>query len=139
MLAQSFLSASDLGITAPQKDALMKVLVLLETGKLEYVPDYIERSYGSKEFTGHFNMDEWACKTGCGTIRCIGGTAAAISGNHDLFGDWSLMGPQSLRQLFAPPNPFEWSAISPSQAAIALRSYLTTGDARWDLATAGSV
>ena len=38
MLAQSFKTALELGIKDEQLDALQKVLVLLETGKLTHVP-----------------------------------------------------------------------------------------------------
>jgi len=39
--------------------------------------------------------------------------------------------------LFFPPFPMRmWERITPQQASTALRSYLTTGNPRWDLAVA---
>lgn len=136
MLAQNFKSASALGITEPQKEALMKTLVLLETGKLvhektdsAWFPDTGE------DFTGHFNMRQWnAAVHGCGTVACIGGTAELV-GKVSFQDDRSRMD-AALTNLFMPEPESSWNDITPTQAAIALRSYLTTGDARWDLAVA---
>jgi hypothetical protein len=135
MLMQNFKSAADLGITEPQKEALIKTLVLLETGRLEHSKafnfDYEEEP--DAVFSGKFNMRYWTEDSQCGTIACIGGTAELISGvkfpysHHD-----------GLRNLFQPSavRVGNWADITPAQAATALRSYLTTGDARWDLAVA---
>ena len=136
MLAQNFKSAADLGITEPQLSALQKTLVLLETQKVIHVPDFQVLGYQSKEYTGHFNMRSWRTKGDCGTVRCIGGTACAVSGNDSLFDNWERR--DDLHALFAPERDIygPWNDITPAQAATALRSYLTTGDARWDLAVA---
>lgn len=81
MLAQNFKSADELGITDQQKEALMKTLVLMETGRLIHV----ERP------------------------KVVSPDDGGVS---------------------------DWKTIIPAQAATALRSYLTTGDSRWDLAVA---
>jgi hypothetical protein len=136
MLMQNFKSAADLGITEPQLSALIKTLVLLETGKLVHVPaDDLRR--GPKTFTGHFNMDSWTWTGDCGTVACIGGTAEMVGGVN--FQGFTR--PKALTELFYPfdsnddgEHPF--SAITPAQAATALRSYLTTGDAKWSEAVA---
>lgn len=67
----------------------------------------------------------------CGTISCIGGTAELI-GNVN-FGVRTM--PEKLWALFYPraAGP-DWDRITPAQAATALRSYLTTGSAHWELA-----
>src|SRR5258708_1037630 len=80
MLAQSFLSADELQITEAQKDALIKTLVLMETGKLTYVEigDGFYQDTGT--FTGQFNMLHWNSAHDCGTVACIGGTAEMIGG-----------------------------------------------------------
>lgn len=132
---QNFKSAADLGITETQASALQKTLVLLETGKLRRVdscPDGAEM----KKFSGQFNMCNWSAAGDCGTIACIGGTA-------ELIGDVSFgyiydLNNNSLKELFLPStiSISSWDGITPDQAATALRSYLTTGDARWDLAVA---
>jgi hypothetical protein len=133
MLAQSFLSASDLGITEPQRDALMKTLVLLETGKLTHTKSSPIPSVVSK-FSGRFNMANWSASDECGTICCIGGTAEIISGVPFRF-----KSPPALMGLFyVQPRPrgIDWHDITPAQAATALRSYLTTGSANWAQAVA---
>ena len=140
MLAQSFKSAADLGITEPQLSALQKTLVLLETGKLTHVSvEDRELLRRSSTFTGHFNMDAWAWEVDCGTVCCIGGTAESVGGVK--FDAAHIRKMPHLNELFYPfsgdvphPHNFFYDGVTPSQAATALRSYLTTGDARWDLA-----
>lgn len=135
MLAQNFKSAADLCITEPQKEALVKTLVLLETGKLEYSKafnfDYDDEP--ANKFSGRFNMRYWTEHSDCGTIACIGGTAELISGVKFPYAHNA-----GLRKIFQPGAVFmeKWADITPAEAATALRSYLSTGDARWDLAVA---
>jgi hypothetical protein len=132
MLAQSFKSAAELDISERQKDALVKTLTLLETGKLVHVPNIPRKTipdYG--DFTGHFNMGYWR-EHGetCGTVCCIAGTAELVG--QVSFEDW--MDKPYLSELFGPAQIIsEWEKISVSQAATALRSYLTTGNANWPL------
>lgn len=141
MLAQNFKTAIDLGISEAQADALRKTLVLLETGKLQYFD--VSNLYNSqrfcghpREFSGHFNMETFGTRHECGTAACIAGTAELISGIKFV----GMDRPDALENLFygddASGNQLSLSEITPSQAATALRSYLTTGDARWDLAVA---
>lgn len=134
MLTQNFKTADELEITEPQFDALRKTLVLLETGKLVHVPSSSDGD-ARAHFTGHFNMCNWSAKHDCGTIACIGGTAELI-GNVS-FGHIYNHPDENLKDLFLPPfSGAKWSAITPTQAATALRSYLTTGDAKWHEAVA---
>jgi hypothetical protein len=139
MLAQNFKTAEELGISEAQKDALSKTLVLLETGKLKHTspPDDFTYLGGTESFTGQFNMNCWRHTfKECGSICCIGGTAELIGNVDFTFALGKLQG------LFYPPIEVvgtDWGRITPSQAATALRSYLTTGDARWDLAVAKSI
>jgi hypothetical protein len=130
MLAQNFKSADDLGITGPQHDALRKTLVLLETDKLTHV-EPLDGPADRGCFTGHFNMREWNTASTCGTVCCIGGTAELI-GNVK-FEPQGL--PEGLDELFF-PNAFRVEDVTTSQAATALRCYLTTGDAKWHEAVA---
>lgn len=140
MLAQSFLSADELSITEPQRDALQKVLVLLETGKLVHVPDRTLSFYeaqniilGSGEFSGEFSMATFGIRHTCGTAACIAGTAQLIAGVRFVGTDR----PEELSELFyADGSNLCLSDITPSQAARALRSYLTTGNANWTEAVA---
>jgi hypothetical protein len=134
MLAQSFKSAIDLDITQAQLSALIKTLVLLETGKLKHVPASSD-SDRIPNFSGHFNMCNWAANHDCGTIACIGGTAEMV-GEVSFGHIYNLHNiNRKLSELFLPPfNSKMWHSITTEQAATALRSYLTIGDARWDLA-----
>lgn len=133
MLAQSFLSHEQLGITEPQLSALQKTLVLLETGKLAHIPVTAKFASKSTNFTGHFNMAWWSNEHGCGTVGCIGGTAEMIG--EVKFARYHNN--KNLSELFEPYSlGDEWDDITPAQAATALRSYLTTGDAKWSEAVA---
>lgn len=145
MLAQSFKSADELGITEPQRDALMKTLVLLETGKLRHVPIYDDGGdlidqirhvvpLKARRFSYDFNMAEWSHPHSCGTVCCIGGTAEFVGGLELLSFDHGA--PAALKNLFY-PGSLRLSEITPAQAATALRSYLTTGDAKWREAVSG--
>src|SRR4051812_11997508 len=79
MLMQNFKAADDLGITEPQKDALIKTLVLLETNQLIYVErQRLQPGKQSDPFTGGFNMSYWHSLHDCGTAGCIGGTAEKV-------------------------------------------------------------
>lgn len=132
MLAQNFKTAADLGLADDEHSALIKTLALMDGGKLTHVhPDWLGR-YEERGFTGNFNMGWWEAGHTCGTAYCIGGTAEIV-GNVE----FPLCAEQSigLRNLFYPFGT-AMERITVEQAAIALRSYLTTGDARWDLALA---
>lgn len=132
MLAQSFMSAADLGVTEPQRDALQKVLVLLETGKLKHIPEkeinFIEPE--EDHFSGMFNMGWTTVGHSCGTVGCIKGNAELISGV-----ELSSYQNDALHELFYTVE-MNGRDITTSQAARALRSYLTTGDANWAEAVA---
>jgi hypothetical protein len=139
MLMQNFKSAADLGLTERQKAALMKTLVLLETGKLQHVrpSDQSTGDYRQDgKFTGHFNMGRWRAVEDCGTVCCIAGTSELIGGV--IFPTENYGKNHALKRLFWVNGFFgnDLSLITPAQAATALRSYLTTGEARWDLALA---
>lgn len=131
MLAQSFKPAAELGITEPQRDALCKTLVLLETGKLVHVPedDLSNARWDEPKFCGLFNMSHSWINADCGTVCCIKGTAELISGVD--FCPGKIL--EGLTVLF-----YCWGGGDPGteRAATALRSYLTTGDAKWHEAVA---
>lgn len=128
MLAQNFKSAADLALTEKQRDALIKVLVLLETGKLRHVGVDGHATFDRSKFDGFFNMSTWVAATkSCGTVACIGGTAELIAGEH-LFSYRDA--DDRLRELFTPCD-INWYTITTQQASVALRSYLTSGHANW--------
>lgn len=137
MLAQSFKSATDLGIRDEWWSALCKTLVLLETGKLEHslIDDGL-LSFDSK-FTGHFNMNTWRNVHSCGTCACIGGTAEMVGDvSFGKYWDHQDNLHPELYRLFYPGDHVTYRTVTPEQAAYALRSYLTTGSANWKTAVA---
>lgn len=150
MLAQNFMTAEALGITEKQRDALIKTLALMDSGKLSHTTSYgayhpQEREFpGSRAFTGHFNMSEWGYRFDCGTVACIGGTAELLAGER-LFSPMTMITltrthlPPFLQDLFYPAIGVlcdSWDEITVEQAAMALRSYLTVGHPHWELALA---
>ena len=122
----------ELGITEPQRAALVNTLELMETGKLRHIsaknvivaPGYIA-------FGGLFNMTYWIGydNYNCGTVACIGGTAELVGGVEffdSATDNLNLLFYPSLRVGSVHPNE-----ITVEQAARALRSYLETGRAEW--------
>lgn len=136
MLAQSFLSPAELKLTDAQFDALRKTLVLLETGRMKHVPvdQYGDRDNAPSGFSHHFNMRYYGAHEPCGTVCCIAGTAVFMGADAGLL----FVDSQQLHELFQPPamEVEKWRDITPAQAARALRSYLTTGEANWEAALA---
>lgn len=138
MLAQNFKTADDLQITDIELRSLIGVLGMLERDELirgEAPLATMER--GANEFNMAATLN-----SECGTIGCIAGWAYHISGKEafpeivDDENGWLRDNPK-LRSLFGIGRAtFTLDRIKPDQAAAALRSYLTTGDARWDLALA---
>jgi hypothetical protein len=147
MLAQNLKTSIELKITDAQRSALIKTLVLLETGKLEYTPVELQNeegryyhrpyalSYSEPSFDGGFNMGVWSVVyEDCGTVACIGGTAELIG--NVTFENYLVESNDELRELFYPfdslrTSPVEYENITPAQAAHALRNYLTNGKANW--------
>lgn len=135
MLAQSFQSAADLGIADVEHQSLITVLGMLERGELVYGKYPIAKMFrGSNEFNMAATLDE---SSDCGSIGCLCGWAHIVSGREafaDFFAErrtYESM-PVGLRRLFRfGAGLGSLYAIQPEQAAIALRSYLTTGDAKW--------
>lgn len=120
MLAQNFMPAEALGIKEPLHLALIKVLGMLERGEIK-----------SKKF----NMRTIG-KPQCGTAGCIQGWAKSV--DNRILG--LLMMERSA--LFNGAKPYlklcipnhckpAWHA-TPAQAAIALRTFLTTGHDGWE-------
>lgn len=132
MLAQNFLSAEALGITDEELKWLIVVLGMLERGELPQI-DLDESLEGQR-----FDMGYFLTEGECGTAGCFAGWAHLVSGRR-VFEEW-VQGvvpegheSSALRELFLPP-PWTWQRlheITPEQAAVALRSYLTVGSAKW--------
>jgi hypothetical protein len=137
MLAQNFMTAADLGLDDDEHAALVTVLGMLERGELHHTraKDIIPTGEKPVAFTGNFNMEYWTMNTqNCGTVCCIGGSAELIGGlDHDrLFNKMNYL--PKLGELFLLVGNDD--GITPAQAGIALRNYLTTGDPRWNEARA---
>lgn len=138
MLAQNFKSATDLGINDIEHRALVKVLGMLEREELIHAKHpHAAQPRASNEFNMAATLDN-----SCGTIGCIAGWAYHISGGEafpeivkgDII-DWAMRSNNPLNKLFGIGRSCgTLYTITPDQAATALRSYLTTGDSRWDLA-----
>lgn len=131
MLAQNFKTPADLQISDAEFEALVKVLGMLERGEIEQ-RDFAMNIIGNPE---------------CGTPACLCGWArhvshgAAFPPQHSYGRQprWKQM-PYHLRRLFAWVETFADEAphkATPAQGAIALRSYLSTGEPKWAEALEG--
>jgi len=133
MTEKEFRTAKELQITEKQRCALVKTLQLLESGSMIHVTTLVSGDfYASLDIplTCHFNMRHWRSEDkSCGTICCIGGTAELV-GQVDL--RRAVNKNIHLHDLFYPSIPTtKWVKITPALAAVALRNYLFTGDAKW--------
>lgn len=128
MLAQNFKTPAELGLSDAEFDALAKVLGILERQEVPHADDI--GPAGSVAFNMHFHNDTLP---GCGTIACIKGHAEIISDGvafPEQFWTYKYDNPK-LFDLFCPDWGINRHRISTGPAAIALRSYLTTGEANW--------
>jgi hypothetical protein len=128
MLAQNFKTAQELGLAPAEHEALITVLRMLE-----------REDIAREQFhMGRFQHE-------CRTPACICGWAHHVSGGK-AFPELSFrQGPlllfrrlsQSTGALFRLTAARNSGAeITPAQAAVALRNYLTEGEPRWAEATA---
>ena len=127
MLARSFLSAKDLGISEIERDALIATLFSFERGEIE-----------------HFTMRHFRAE--CGTPACICGWAnhlsegrafAEVSTMSGVLAVKSLHGrlPRQLQYLFDIQGLPEQAGATQAQATAALSNYLTFGEPRWNEVT----
>lgn len=77
-------------------------------------------------------MRDWM--NSCGTVGCIGGWCEKVAGSPEKFGTTEDDNPQLYALQMAPGYLYGHKPIRPRHAAIALRSYLTHGDPRWQKA-----
>lgn len=141
MLAQNFIMPAALGISDIEFESLVKVLGMLERGEIEYMPatwrDCPRRS--DPVTPKFFNMCLIETENNCGTACCILGWARHVAGDRTLFGGELH---QPLKDLFRLGDTSDGyvgkfsEEMLPSEAAVALRSYLTTGEPRWAEAVA---
>ncbi|MBX9774483.1 MAG: hypothetical protein K2Y71_08710 [Xanthobacteraceae bacterium] len=137
MLANSFLPPSALGLSDVEYESLVRLLGMLERGE---IPD--------DQFT--MRRVQHPCRTPaclCGWANHVSGgrafpleakPGATVFSNATYAPRWRDM-PHRLKDLFAyggrATDPVYLA--SPSQAAIALRNFLTEGEPRWTEALAG--
>lgn len=137
MLASTYRSAAELGLTARERTALIDVLSMLEGGHVLHVPYDFENTFSvhrrprPKSYLGLFNMENVFASTDCGTAACIAGTSDWLFDTRFAWrgivrGDLTAR----LHDLFCPSVGI-WSIITVQQAARALRNYLERGYPRW--------
>jgi hypothetical protein len=124
MLAQNFLDPDVLGISPTAQAALIKVLGMLERGELHHC------HRGDDIRPNGFNLANHRVELACGTVACIAGWADIAARPRRLNLLRQAAKRAALADLFAPEN-LSWHAVTPEQAACALRNYLTLGEARW--------
>lgn len=132
MLAQNFKTATDLGITEAEQEALIKVLGMLERDELVHYrrPAFICWSQVEPDIPNGFNMETQGIRKPCGTVACIGGWVAFLIGqSQDDYVNKAEDVDGGLHDLY-------WGHVdadtTPAQAALAVRNYLTDGDPRWN-------
>lgn len=142
MLAQNFKTAADLRISDAEWNALRGVLAMLERGELQHAVIDYNKVYERKPRNPNkmFNMGLAFAHTRCGTAACIAGSCDLFFDTnftrfHEGFGGNIISKGRTaaLMDLFCPVeiDANDWDNISVEQAATALRSYLTTGEANW--------
>jgi hypothetical protein len=123
----NFLSTRQLGISKADRDALIHVLGMLERGEVVHVPDW--RGYKGKF---GFNMLEYSDDRVCGTICCIAGWCDRLFHRNFANRHQDKKLPEALSDLFFGPADYDgMNAVTVEEAAIALRTYLTTGKSVW--------
>lgn len=141
MLAQNFKTAAELHITDVELESLITVLGMLERGELPHADPHGDFSAGG------FNLSYAELNVGCKTVACIAGWARHISGGrafpwaHSANAFTRKSDNPALHELFLPAELYWKGAlynVTPQQAAVALRSFLTTGEARWSEAMDGA-
>lgn len=138
------LSAKELKLTEIQRNGLVKVLRMLETGELIHVPNIYDRWYDENPEKNkpdlppqYFNMGNIFTVTemNCDTACCIAGASDMWGGTNFIDETGSLRNDlkYGLLDLFCPEavDQSEWRDITIPQAVLAIRNYLTTGDAKW--------
>lgn len=135
MLAQNFMTPAALGLSDAEFKAMVKVLGMLERGEIPYSSPGEMRFLVPGANPTSFNMYHFAGATECGTACCICGWAVAVGRLRDTELLSKRFGNDGLLRLFDPYHDGVSSgttkSITPDQAAIALRNFLTTGEPRW--------
>lgn len=137
MLAQNFMTAAELKLTDEHHAALRKALGALERGEAVHMPVLESSLVREPKPLAGFNMYAFYSDAACGTAGCICGWAEYLGGLRPFSLAEARRGNEPLAILFDPPEfgiKIKMETVTASQAATALRSYLTTGEANWKLA-----
>jgi hypothetical protein len=135
MLAVNFLSAKELDISAHERNALIRLLAMMEREEFVHVPLEKDDNYSGER---GFNMCDYDHETfrGCGTVCCIAGWSDRLFGTNFVYRHGtvgSVLGirclPLKLNYLFSGPSCGDSCTVA--EAATALRNYLTTGAPAW--------
>lgn len=141
MLAQNFKTPAELEITDSEFEALHKVLRMLEREEVPHVSGRTPLPSSKIGVPNGFNMGFVYSAHDCGTACCIVGWARFFAGDKTLLLRTKTA---ELEDLFCMGRPTSGlnrgkfsDNITPSEAAIALRNYLTHGEPRWEEAFSG--
>lgn len=128
MLAQSFMTAAELGCDDDELSAAIKVLNMLDRGELVHCPAGLSTP-GAENVRG-FYMRGWpdAPRDACGTACCIGSWMEALLGRQT-----SFHCREAFYDLFFPRDYRTPEKFTVEAAAHAMRAKLTTGSADWSL------
>jgi hypothetical protein len=128
-------TARQLGLRVSYYKGLWEVLYLLESGGLKFC------LMGRSAKGNCFNMNTWHDRHKCGSVGCIGGWAAHLSGARWFSGEdyesnmvlsrVSSHQEQQFHNLLYPSDVEVWDKITPKRAAKTLRGYLETGVTNW--------
>lgn len=137
MLAQNLKTPAELGLSDPEFDALFKTLRMLERNEILLSPGVGEGHIDDDNFEPKFfNMYHFQSRNVCGTASCICGWAEYIGKLPKDSLIKKRFDSRNLNALFDPPcggfHSIRIEDITPDQAAIALRNYLTHGEPRWE-------
>ncbi len=128
----AFLPAAALGIEERERDALVKALAILESGRIAARPAN-STSTGLGQYSAvvppFFDMGMMVRQTDCGTSCCILGLARCVANDRSLL-QIAANEDHTARALFFPHGQ-AIKCTDPKKGAKALRSYLETGDPRW--------
>lgn len=128
MLAQNFKTPAELRMTDADFAAHLRFLGMLEREEISHKNILFFKGDG-------FNMAlAWAPNPKCGTVGCIYGWTQWMQGKTVDRIPGAL--PEARHDLYCPRPPIRRHEITTAQAAIALRNYLTFGEARWSEAIA---
>jgi hypothetical protein len=122
------MTPEDLKIEERDHAALIQVLGMLERGELVHERTRDKGHSFNPQVPNGFNMECSGTKTACGTVACIGGWVAYLTGRSNEYVN-------SLEELDCSLQELYWGntneRTTPDQAASALRNYLTLGEPRW--------